>query len=429
MNQLIINQSLLGALSQREHSVPVLSDGSRWWSVGEVIEAAREIRENYRQYEGKAIVLALSNKVEFILWLCALDGFASKILLASDGDLVSVDESILQSQHIAALIIDTGVKKRYPNISLSEYQLTKWCLFTSGTTATPKLIIHSLADLSSKITHVQSRSILRWGLLHQQSRFAGLQVILQALIGGGELVVSKHEKLSEIIKSFVELKVNAVSATPSYWRRILMTDNYKSLLLSQITLGGEIVDDLILQQLKKVFPMARIRHIYASTEAGVGFSVCDGKSGFPKKLLAANRLEIRDGCLWTTGFSLDNHSYSSMVNTGDLVELRGDRVYFLGREQGVINVGGNKVFPEAVEIKIRALEEVVGVRVFSIKNSIMGELVAADIVPAVPIDNETLFKQQLIAKMRKQLHKYEVPMLLFFKKEIELSHNTKVVRN
>ena len=37
------------------------------------------------------------------------------------------------------------------------------------------------------------------------------------------------------------------------------------------------------------------------------------------------------------------------VNTRDMVELRGDRYYFIGRKDGIINVGGLKVHPEEVE--------------------------------------------------------------------------------
>ena len=38
--------------------------------------------------------------------------------------------------------------------------------------------------------------------------------------------------------------------------------------------------------LSKRFPEARITHIYASTEAGVGFAVKDQKAGFPASFLA-----------------------------------------------------------------------------------------------------------------------------------------------
>jgi len=33
------------------------------------------------------------------------------------------------------------------------------------------------------------------------------------------------------------------------------------------------------------------------------------------------------------------------VDTGDIVERRGDRYYFLGRRSGVVNIGGLKVYP------------------------------------------------------------------------------------
>src|SRR5690606_22600689 len=59
----------------------------------------------------------------------------------------------------------------------------------------------------------------------------------------------------------------------------------KELKLINITLGGEIADTQILKSLRYQFPSAKIRHIYASTEAGVGFSVNDGKAGFPVSYL------------------------------------------------------------------------------------------------------------------------------------------------
>jgi acyl-CoA synthetase (AMP-forming)/AMP-acid ligase II len=34
------------------------------------------------------------------------------------------------------------------------------------------------------------------------------------------------------------------------------------------------------------------------------------------------------------------------VDTGDMVELRGDRYYFIGRRAGIINIGSLKVHPE-----------------------------------------------------------------------------------
>src|SRR5207244_254040 len=40
------------------------------------------------------------------------------------------------------------------------------------------------------------------------------------------------------------------------------------------------------------------------------------------------------------------------VDSGDMVELRGGRYYFVGRRGGIINIGGLKVHPEEIEAVI-----------------------------------------------------------------------------
>ena len=77
------------------------------------------------------------------------------------------------------------------------------------------------------------------------------------------------------------------------------------------------------------------------------------------------------------------------VDTGDVVERRGDRYYFLGRRNGVINVGGMKVYPEEVEAVINRHPAVRMSRVRSRKNPIIGALVAAEIVLKEGHDSRT----------------------------------------
>ena len=68
------------------------------------------------------------------------------------------------------------------------------------------------------------------------------------------------------------------------------------------------------------------------------------------------------------------------VDTGDIVERRGDRLYFVGRRSGVINVGGAKVHPEEVEAALNAHAAVRASRVFARKSPITGALVFAEVV-------------------------------------------------
>ena len=52
---------------------------------------------------------------------------------------------------------------------------------------------------------------------------------------------------------------------------------------------------------------------------------------------------------------IDNDG-DGFVDSGDIVELRGDRYYFVGRRGGIINIGGLKVHPEEIEAVGGAVE-------------------------------------------------------------------------
>src|SRR5439155_2792623 len=124
----------------------------------------------------------------------------------------------------------------------------------------------------------------------------------------------------------------------------------------------------ILDHLRAVYPDAEIAHAFASTEAGVAFDVGDGRSGFPADLIGQSRgeveMKVEDGSLrirsprTAVGYLDDKGKAladeAGFVNTGDMVELRGDRYYFVGRADGIINVGGRKVHPEEVETVINS---------------------------------------------------------------------------
>ena len=59
-----------------------------------------------------------------------------------------------------------------------------------------------------------------------------------------------------------------------------------------VRLSGEIADQPVLDGLARAFPQASIGHAYASTEAGVGFSVDDGREGFPAHLIGQNHAGV-----------------------------------------------------------------------------------------------------------------------------------------
>jgi acyl-CoA synthetase (AMP-forming)/AMP-acid ligase II len=303
-------------------------------------------------------------------------------------------------------------------------------LMTSGTTGQPKIAVHTPESLQSRIrgsAALQANQDGRWLLTYQPTAFAGIQVILTALLSNGVLVVPEERTPVGFYEAAVRHKATHISGTPTFWRAFLLVAQPGALDLRQITVGGEAVDQVTLDRLKVVFPAARITHIYASTEAGVVFAVHDGTEGFPAEWLdrpvqGGSSLRIRDGILQAkTPHAMRGYAAGSgqaavdddWLVTGDLVEVQGDRVRFLGRRDDIINVGGSKVYPQAVETVLLSTPGVVEAQVRGVPNPITGFFVGADVVLAVNEDPEAA-RVRILADCRAKLPAYQVPRILKF---------------
>src|SRR5690606_190223 len=115
--------------------------------------------------------------------------------------------------------------------------------------------------------------------------FAGVQVMLTAVQTRGAVVVPAERTPPAFLEAASTARVTSISGTPTFWRSLLVVARPGELVLRQVTLGGEAVDQTILDRLKRVFPDARITHTYASTEAGLVYAVHDGVAGFPSAWL------------------------------------------------------------------------------------------------------------------------------------------------
>lgn len=271
-------------------------------------------------------------------------------------------------------------------------------LESSGTTGAPKRLRHEFDRLRGRLRGVAEEGA-RWLLTYDPGAFAGLQVMLTAAAAGA-LLVAAPQGVSGGIAGLADVArrhaVTHVSGTPSFWRAFLMALGDADLPLRTVTLGGEAADQPLLDRLAERFPGARLRHIYASTEAGALFAVADGRAGFPAVWLdeAPDGLALRivDGVLEVRSprAAPGIGDADGWLSTGDLVERLGDRVLFAGRLDGLVNVGGVKVSPEAVERRLLAVGGVADAAVAAVPSPITGHLLTATIVPAPGADGEAL---------------------------------------
>ena len=426
--------SSLASLLITRAVTPTIVTASQSFSLEWLLESAKLWREEYRHLKNKPLALIYTNSASFSVGLLAFDGFCSDLYLCSEElaesiepgyQQLSITISSVSEQHIKQSKRETKLVQASSNLAGQTHThtiATRWWLASSGTSGQPKWFSHSLASLTLSTKASPALSALCWANLYQVYRYAGLQVLLQALTSGATLVDGSSEDLIVNVKHYAAARVSALSATPSMWRQMLMTNQLLSLPLQRITLGGETVDQPLLDKLSELYPNASIRHIYASTEAGVGFVVADKLAGFPVSWLEqgvgsaqlvideSEHLRIKPSHKLDAQLEarIDEKGY---LDTRDQVRIEGGRVFFLGRASGVINVGGNKVHPEKVESVILSVAGVVQVKVYGQSNSVLGNLVVADIVINSHLDWSNI-SRSVRERCKLALQRFEIPVKL-----------------
>lgn len=315
-------------------------------------------------------------------------------------------------------------------------------LMTSGTTGLPKVARHSLASLAASIRRTENSAEARWLLTYPATSFAGLQVVLAAALGGGILYAPPDATPPALVRELRQSAITHASGTPSLWRKLLLalSPDHPITSLKNITLGGEAVDQATLDRLSQAFPQARLRHVYASTEAGVIFTVADHRAGFPVSYLhdgaGQTALRIRDGILEvrTPGLMkkyVSGHASpltaDGWLSTGDAVLEQDGRIVFQGRADGRFNVGGFKVFPDQVEEALLAVDGVADARVYAEKGPLAGDVLVAEVV-ARPNLEKAEVRSRLMGHLRRTLPGFAVPRIIRFTEAVTLSASQKKAR-
>jgi len=306
---------------------------------------------------------------------------------------------------------------------------TEWVIYTSGTSGEPKAVQHTLESLSRAVRSVDGPRT--WGLVYDPHRLAGLAVVLQALATESTLVDVRAGKITEKVDAMREAGVTALSATPTLWRQMLQTGRTSGWALERITLGGEVSDQRTLDALAAEFPQARITHIFAASETGVAFAVGDGREGFPLAYLDSPprgvALDIRDDILWVHSPNSSVAGADGFASTEDVVNVTDDRVLFVGRSSGMVNVGGSKVFPEQVESLIREHPAIADALVYAKSNPFSGSILLAKVI--VLAGAEGIQAAEIRRWVASRVPNHMVPAQIEIVDELPRSDNGKVVRS
>jgi acyl-coenzyme A synthetase/AMP-(fatty) acid ligase len=455
--------ALSGALQRPErhiwgaHSHVVLNELVTGSTLGDRLEELR----------GRSVLIVTRDQLCAGLALIQIDGIARRLVLCPpDLDIAHIPfvmatakvDAVISDQEPgdlgaarAGIFIRCSSKVTPASASRAARRPTEWILFTSGTSGAPKMVSHTLSSLAGAIKGGGPLAgAMVWSTFYDIRRYGGLQIFLRALLGGGSLLLSAAEESTAHFLARAESHaVTHITGTPSHWRRALMSGSAHRIAPQYVRLSGEIADQAILDRLRALYPQARIAHAFASTEAGVGFEVEDGLAGIPASYFAPGgtpvQLKVADGSLHIRSARtalryvgnqsaplLDSEGY---VDTGDILELRGGRYYFIGRHGGIINVGGLKVHPEEVEAVINRHPRVQMSLVKSRKNPVTGAVVIAEIVlkaaagasDANPENNA--LKSEILKDCQRALAAHKVPAAIRIVASLDVTPSGKVARS
>jgi len=414
------------------------------------------------ELSGRAVLLAVSGQLLSALAMIEIDGVARRMLLCPPDlnpahldsliadaaiDAVVTDQPEFWAGRGISLVIAAALPVASATTARTE-RATEWLMLTSGTSGIPKIVGHTLEGLSGAIVaDGPARGTPPvWATFYDIRRYGGLQIFLRAIIGGGSMALSEPgEALADSVARLNARGVTHISGTPSHWRKLLMSGSAAAFSPRYVRLSGEIADQAVLDALRLAFPEASIGHAYASTEAGVGFAVNDGKEGFPADLIGINRdgveMKVEDGSLRIRSRRAA-HAYvganaalltdsGGFVDTGDMVGLCGDRYYFVGRRGGIINIGGLKVHPEEIEAVINRHPQVRMSRARSRKSPITGGIVVADVVLAAGCDVRSSdgVRGEILAQCRASLAAHKVPVMIRFVDQLDVTAAGKLARH
>jgi len=311
-------------------------------------------------------------------------------------------------------------------------------IFSSGSTGSPKAILHDFASLLEKFQKVRQKKTTLTFLLFDH--IGGIDTLFNTLASGGTVVTVPNRDPETVSRALAKYRVHTLPASPTFLNLWLMSglfEQYDFSALQVIAYGTEPMPPNTLKKLHELFPSVSLVQTYGMSELGVLRSRSrDSESLWIKFTGEGFQTKIIDGILWVKADAAmigylnapDLFDAEGWLNTQDAVEVDGEYLRILGRASDLINVGGQKVYPAEVENLLLQMDNVLEVAVFGKAHPMMGQIVVARFNLKVP---EPLadFKRRMGAFCRERMAAYQIPRLVEISDDEQYGSRFKKLRN
>ena len=302
-------------------------------------------------------------------------------------------------------------------------------LFSSGSSGTPKAILHNMRLVTDKFRK-QGPPIVAIAFL-MLDHFGGINTIFSILSGLGTVVTVPDRSVATICRAIEEQRVEILPTTPSFLGMLVRSDALERFDLSslkRITYGTEVMPQQTLDRVSRAFPGVVLQQTYGLSEVGVLRSksrgdgslwVSVGGDGFQTRVV--------DGILWIkSDYAMIGYLNAPSLfdadgwfNTQDMVEVDGEWLRILGRDSDLINVAGQKVYPAEVEEMILDLDNIRDVAVYGEPHALLGQVVVARVATIEP-ESVASLKQRIRTEGALQVAAFKLPTKVVLADETDL---------
>jgi long-chain acyl-CoA synthetase len=292
-------------------------------------------------------------------------------------------------------------------------------LFTSGSSGVPKAAVHNFRKLLKKFEE-RRRSLLTINFL-LFDHWGGLNTLFHVLSNGGTLIFLETRNPDYVCRLIEKYKVELLPTSPTFLNMMILSRSYERHSLSSlmiISYGAEPMPENLLKRLSVLFPRIKLQQTYGLIELGVMRSQSESNDSLWVKLGGEGyNTRVVDGILQVKSDSAmlgylnatSPFTEDGWFITGDSVEVKDSFFRILGRKSEIINVGGEKVFPQEVENVISQINGIIDVIVYSESNPLTGKIVCANVKYDGADSNLELIKKiKLIC--REKLEPFKVPV-------------------
>ncbi|MEP9389185.1 class I adenylate-forming enzyme family protein [Mesorhizobium sp. KR9-304] len=333
-------------------------------------------------------------------------------------------------------------------------------LMTSGTTGTPKGVVHSLRSLSARL----ALNIDAIGLpdlartLNVLPAFFGHGLIgncLTALAGGGALHVWTGPDVAELrdLADFIDReKITFMSSVPSFWKIAMRMSEGPKHPLARVHVGSAPLSLELWTEIGRWAGTKRVFNMYGMTETanwiggasledpaagdglvgrawGGSFGVL-GEDGEVRQR-GSGEVVLNSPSIMLGFHGMANKTsevfHGSWFRTGDIGEIDADgRLFLVGRIKNEINRGGIKVPAEEIDMLLERHPDIAEACAFGLADPVSGEAVAVAIVMR---EGAQASDEAIKEWCRKHIRAEAAPSRIFRLAEIPRNERGKIVRS